>query len=208
MKKRRKMRRIAGGRSGLAFCNCRKPDLLLQTNELMVKWIAWKADARIVRKYLFRKYNSFKCVFDLKIEESLDIQRNKRIWSVLEFSFVSNIAETVMANVEKKSKSFLVLNFCFAKSHLRGWDHIWTKSGRKVNHIVGKTWNAFVSKTTILSRKLATKKWKTKWASFSSYNMWRFSESLCNRISTWCSKFENMMHVEVVWKCWILVQKP
>ena len=71
-----------------------------------------------------------------------------------------------------------------------------------------KTWNAFVSETTILSRKLATKKWKTKWASLSSYNMWRFSESLCNRISTWCAKFENMMHVRAVWKCWILVRKP
>ena len=35
-----------------------------------------------------------------------------------------------------------------------------------------------------------------------------FSKSLCNRISTWCAKFENMMHVEVVWKCSIFVQKP
>ena len=34
-----------------------------------------------------------------------------------------------------------------------------------------------------------------------------FSKSLCNRISTWCAKFENMMHVGAVWKCWILVQK-
>ena len=50
-----------------------------------------------------------------------------------------------------------MLNFCFAKSHLRVWDHIWEKSGRKVNHIVGKTWNLFLSKTTTLPRKLATK---------------------------------------------------
>ena len=89
MKKRRKIRRIAGGQLTLAFCNCQKPDLLLQTNALMVKWIVWKAWARIVRKYLSPKYNSFKCVFDLKIEESLVIQRKKTICSVLEFSFVS-----------------------------------------------------------------------------------------------------------------------
>ena len=43
-----------------------------------------------------------------------------------------------------------------------------------MNHIVGKTWNLFVFNTMILSGKLATKKWKTKWASFSSYNMWHF----------------------------------
>ena len=71
-----------------------------------------------------------------------------------------------------------------------------------------KTWNEFAFKTTILSDKLATKKWKANSASFSSYNMWCFFKSLRNRISTWCSEFENMMHVEVVWKCSIFVQKP
>ena len=60
MKKRRKMRIIAGGRLGLAFCNCPKPNLLLQTNEFMIKWIEWKAGARIAGKYLFGKYNLLK----------------------------------------------------------------------------------------------------------------------------------------------------
>ena len=71
-----------------------------------------------------------------------------------------------MTNVGKKVSLFLVLNFCFAKSHLRVCDHIWEKSGRKVNHIVRKTWNLFLSKTTTLSRKLATKKWGPKWGIF------------------------------------------
>ena len=43
-----------------------------------------------------------------------------------------------------------------------------------MNDIVDKTWNLFVFKTMILSGKLATKKWRTIWASFSSYNIWSF----------------------------------
>ena len=101
-----------------------------------------------------------------------------------------------------------MLSFCFAKSDLRVLEDIWEKSRRKVNDIVEKIWKSFVSKTTTLSRKLATKKWKTKWASFSSYNMWLFSKSLCNRFWRWCGKFVKMMDVCVVWKCSIFVQKP
>ena len=138
MKKRSKMKIIAGGRLGLAFCNCPKPKLFLQTNKLIIKRIEWKARAWIVGKYVFRKYNSFKCVFDLKIEESLDIQRNKRIWSVLEFSDFSIDRKAVMANVGKKVTHFLVLNFYFAKSYLRVWDDIWEKSGRKIADIAKK----------------------------------------------------------------------
>ena len=43
--------------------------------------------------------------------------------------------------------------------------------------IVGKTSNSSVSKTTILSWKLATQKWKTISASFSSYNTCGFFQS-------------------------------
>ena len=39
-------------------------------------------------------------------------------------------------------------DFCFAKSDLRVLEGILRKSGRKVNDIVEKTWNSFVSKTT------------------------------------------------------------
>ena len=64
-----------------------------------------------------------------------------------------------------------MLSFCFAKSDLRVLKDIWEKGRRKVNDIVEIVWNSFVSKMMILSRKLATKKWKTKWASFSSYTL-------------------------------------
>ena len=114
-----------------------------------------------------------------------------------------------MTNVGKKVSLFLVLNFCFAKSHLRVCDHIWEKSGRKVNHIVRKTWNLFLSKTTTLSRKLATKKLKSEISIFFVIQHESFfSKSLCNRFWRWCGKFVKMMDVCVVWKCSIFVQKP
>ena len=90
---------------------------------------------------------SFKCALTLKIEEPLEIQRKKRIWNVLESSFISINMKSFMANVGKKVRLFSMLNFCFAKSDLRVWEDIWEKSGRKMNHIVGKTWNFFVFKS-------------------------------------------------------------
>ena len=52
-----------------------------------------------------------------------------------------------------------------------------------------KTWNAFVSKTTILLRKLATKQWKTKSASFSSYNISTLIFAFFKRVKRINSKF-------------------
>ena len=66
-----------------------------------------------------------------------------------------------MANVEKKENLFSMLSFCFAKSDLRVWEDIWEKSSRKMNDIVEKTLKLFAFKKMILSRKLATKKWRT-----------------------------------------------
>ena len=94
-------------------------------------------------------------------------------WKFLAFRKISTSC-LVGGKWKKKVSLFQKLNFCFAKSNLRVSEDIWEKSRRKVNDIVEIVWNSFVSKTMILSRKLATKKWKTKWASFSSYNMWVF----------------------------------
>ena len=59
MKKRRKIKIIARGRVGEAFCNRPKPKLLLQKNEWMIQWIGWTAATSIVGKHIFRKYIQF-----------------------------------------------------------------------------------------------------------------------------------------------------
>ena len=88
------------------------------------------------------------------------------------------------------------------------WMIFWGKTGRKVNDIAGKN----LKRVCVLNDNIVeisnTKVKNDIGIFFVIQHMWLFSKSLCNRISTWCAKFENMMHVRAVWKCWILVQKP
>ena len=102
-------------------------------------WNRWKAVTRIVGKYIFRKYISSN-VFDLKIEQSLDIQRNKRILNLLEYSLKETInTKNIHDDREgKKVSLFSKLNFCFAKSDLRVWEDSWEKNGRKGERYRGK----------------------------------------------------------------------
>ena len=81
MKKREKIRIIARGRVGKAFCNCPKPKLLLQKNECMIQWIEWKVSTSIVGKHFFRKYISFTPLWNSWI-----YREKKRILKYLENS--------------------------------------------------------------------------------------------------------------------------
>ena len=90
-----------------------------------------------------------------------------------------------------------MLNFCFAKSNLRVLEDIWEKIGRKVNDIVEKAWNPFVSKTMILSRNLGTKKWKKKLASLSSSNIYFFKVTLQHNINMMCK----IREYDACWSC-------
>ena len=122
-----------------------------------------------------------------------------------------------------------MLNFCFVKSDLRVWEDIWEKSGRKINHIVGKTWNLFVFKS-LEKRNHSVAKFvyasKSFWRdidgkSFKS-KCWSLIEceekvhkgvgisktSFCNRFSKWCQKFRKMMDIDASPESSLLVQKP
>ena len=156
MKEKREIWIIGRGRVGPAFCNRPKPKLLLLKDKFIIKCIQWKTGIVLVGKYIFPKYIVFKCASTLKIEEPLEIQSKRRIWSVLENSFIS-INRKASGECGKKVRLFSRLNFCFAKSDLRVWEDIFEKSGRKMNHIVGKTWNLFVFKSLEKKKPLCSK---------------------------------------------------
>ena len=78
MKKRRKIKIIARGRVGEAFCNRAKPKLFLQKNEWTIQWIGLKAATSIVGEHIFRKYIPFTQRRNLKILGYAE--KKKRFW--------------------------------------------------------------------------------------------------------------------------------
>ena len=141
------------------------------SEEWMIQWIGVKAATWIVGEHIFRKYIPFTQRRKLKILGYAE--KKKTILSFLENSCFQDEWKILWTNIimGKKVSVFKCLVSVSRSLTCGFWTIFWEKSRRKVNDmidIVGKTSNSSVSKTTRLSWKLATQKWKTISASFSS----------------------------------------
>ena len=133
MKKRTKIKIIAHGRVGEAFCNRPKPKLLLQKNEWMIQWIGWTAATSIVGKHNFGKCIQFHSTLNF-----LDMQKKKGFWVAEKILAFKKTWKHCGRLWEKKLSLFNCL-VSVSRSVICGfWMIFWDKSGRKVNDIAGK----------------------------------------------------------------------
>ena len=115
------------------------------------------------------------------------------------------------------------------------WGKVWfaglgrylRKSGRKMNHIVGKTWNLFVFKSfekrnhsvakfvcasKPFQRDIAGKRFKVLIFNACGEKVHKgvgiSKTSSCNRFWNWCQKLRKMMDIDASPESLILVQKP
>ena len=114
----------------------------------------------------------------------------------------------------------------FCKVWFAGLGRYLRKSGRKMNHIVGKTWNLFVFKSfekrnhsvakfvcasKPFQRDIAGKRFKLLIFNACGEKVHKgvgiSKTSFCNRFSKWCQKLRKMMHVDASPESSIFVPK-